>query len=267
MFPILCIFFLLRLSSETTLVQGLHIDGKNQYLALKKNQRVRDDLVIEMMEPENTHDKIQSWAYMKEEGGSRYKILMGHVRDPNWYWEPRQDWLATSDTSELPRMFERTMKLTSHIWGLGPVDSRPNRVLSMATLYNYNKHKIGNITAVFDVKNDPLEKYNLCKKDKQLCSKMVDLLLQQRNNRRTDVVPEKYWEGDPNIKAIGERCMETGRDEITCREEEKEGIFTRGDCSKAEQLTQDGALPSYGEYDYDKSYMKISCQFIHPWQR
>ena len=228
---------------------------------------MRDDLVIEMMDPENTHDKIQSWAYMKELGGGRYKILMGHVRDPNWYWEPRQDWLATSDTSELPRMFERTMKLTSHIWGLGPVDSRPNRVLSMATLYNYNKHKIGNITAVFDVKNDPLEKYNLCKKDKRLCSKMVNLLIQQRNNRRTDVVPEKYWEGDPNIKAIGERCMETGRDEATCAEEEKEGIFRRGDCSKAEQLTQDGALPSYGEYDYDKSYMKISCQFIHPWQR
>jgi len=220
---------------RTDLLKGLHIDGVSQARALKYNQRIRNELVIEMIDPEHSHDSIQSWAYRKGD----YKIIMGNIRDPNWYSEPTQDWLATSDSSEVPHAFEKTIKLTSHIWGLGPTDSRPNRVLSMNTLYAYYRRKLGNVTAVFNVEKDIQEKDNLCLTNHHLCDKMTSLLLKQRLKRQTDIVQQEYWIGGTVAP------------------------FVEGDCKTAEDPSVQRALkiPSYRKYDYDKY---TSCEFIHP---
>ena len=74
------------------LLTGHHFDGKSQVRALKFDQKVRDEMVIEMVDPENSHDKIQSWVYRR----GPHKVIMGNIRDPHWYTEPTQDWLATS---------------------------------------------------------------------------------------------------------------------------------------------------------------------------
>jgi len=213
------------------LLSGLHIDGLSQSEALMDNQKVRDEMVIEMVDPDNSHEEVQSWAYRK----GPYKILMGNIRDPNWYSEPTHDWLATSDTSELPLAFEKTLKLTSHIWGLGPTDSRPNRVLSMATLYRYHRYKLGNQTVVFDVEKDPQERTNLCRTDQRLCRRMERLLLEQRGKQQTDVEQQKYWYGA-----------------------RRPPPFVKGDCTAARNSRH---MPTYEKYDY---YKYTSCQFIHP---
>jgi len=216
------------------LLQGLHIDGLSQSKALKDNQKVRDEMVIEMVDPENSHEKIQSWAYRK----GPYKILMGNIRDPCWYSEPSQDLLATSDISEVPLAFEKAMKLTSHIWGLGPTDSRPNRVLSMAILYRYYRYKLGNLTAVFDIEKDPQERINLCRTNQKhkmkICRKMESALLKQRGKQQTDVAQQRYW-------------ISNG-----------EAPYVRGNCSAARNSRH---MPTYKKYDYDKY---TSCHFIHP---
>jgi len=219
------------------LLRGLYIDGLSQSKALKEDQKVRDEMVIEMVDPENSHEEIQSWAYRK----GPYKIIMGNIRDPNWYSEPTQDWLATSDTSELPRAIEKTLKLTSHIWGLGPTDSKPNRQLSMSALYRYHRYKLGNLTAVFDIEKDPQERTNLCrtkqKRSIKICRIMESFLLKQRGKQQTDVVQQRYWEGD---------------------DVNGEPPYVSGDCRAASNSKH---MPTYEEYDYDKY---TSCHFIHP---
>jgi len=215
------------------LLTGHHFDGKSQVKALKFDQKVRDEMVIEMVDPENSHDNIQSWVYRK----GPYKIIMGNIRDLHWYYEPTQDWLATSDTSVLPQVFEKTMKLAAYIWGLGPVDSKPNRRLAMSILYGYQQKKLGKVTAVFDVENDPQERENLCESEHSLCDRMVGLLLEQREKRQKDIVPQKYWLHD------------AGGD-----------LIVEGDCTAAERA----GLPTFKKYDYDKY---TNCSFVHPWKK
>ena len=214
-------------AGRSDLLSGLHLDGLDQSPALTApGTKVREEMVLELVEPENTHDKIQNAAYR----AGQYKIMQGNVRDPCWYSEPSQDTLVTTDTSSLPGILERTMKLTEEVWGSGPTDSSPHRLLSMGVLFSHYSLSLGVKTFLFDLENDPEERTDLSKSRPKLLRKMLDLLELQRQKRQ-DVVQQKYWILDDNWA-------------------NNTANFKPGDCSAPSEKPRN---------KYEK------CLFVHPW--
>ena len=59
----------------------------DQSEALTEHKMVRNDMVLEMVTSNDTHDQSQSMAYRKRQ----YKIMQGNFRDSHWYSEPKTD--------------------------------------------------------------------------------------------------------------------------------------------------------------------------------
>ena len=214
-------------AGRSDLLSGLHQDGLDQSPALTSpHTKVREEMVLELVEPENTHDKIQSAAFR----AGQFKIIQGNIRDPCWYSEPSQDTLVTSDNSSLPGILERTMRLTEEVWGNGPTDSSPHRHLSMGVLFSHYSLSLGVKTFLFDIENDPEERRDLSRSRPKLLKKMLNLLELERA-RRQDVVQQQYWILDHNWANIT-------------------GNFKPGDCSAPSETA---------ENKYEK------CLFVHPW--
>ena len=67
--------------------KDLSLDGMDQTRALKKDKKVRDEVLIELFTEKESHDKTYSAGYRK----GNYKFIQGNIKDPNWYSEPTVD--------------------------------------------------------------------------------------------------------------------------------------------------------------------------------
>ena len=74
--------------------KDLSLDGMDQTRALKKDKKVRDEVLIELFTEKESHDKTYSAGYRK----GNYKFIQGNIKDPNWYSEPTVDNLQVKTT-------------------------------------------------------------------------------------------------------------------------------------------------------------------------
>ena len=167
---------------------------------------------------------------LSRSSSAQLRITKGNIRDPNWYSEPTKDGFVSSDNSSLPRIIEKTMKLTEDIWGNGPTDSSPHRHLSMGVLFSHYSQMLGIKTYLFDLEKDPEERTDLSASDPELLEKMLNLLERERQ-KKPKAEQQKYWV----------------LDEIFEKNPAK--TFRRGNCT--------GAPPPENKYE--------KCLFVHPW--
>ena len=138
-------------AGRSDLASTLSLDGLDQSEALVSPHRlVRKEMVLEMVEAENSHHGTPSLAYRK----GNYKIIQANINDPHWYSEPEADAVASTDRSLVPRLLEIIVRLAERVFGNGPTDIIPHGLLLNLVLFNYYSHQSGVKTLLFDLEND-----------------------------------------------------------------------------------------------------------------
>ena len=98
------------LTTKSHLTNNQNLDGVDQSEAFKSGKEVRKDVLLELFTDKESHDGSESIAFRK----GRYKLVKGNIRDPNWYKEPTEDRVNTTDTSFFHRFIEAKILNTSH---------------------------------------------------------------------------------------------------------------------------------------------------------
>ena len=87
-----CMFILLLLISDS---------GRNPRSNKKDLKfQARDSVLLDLYTKEDSHDNKSLAAYRKGD----FKLISGSYKDPNWYYEPTEDHVKTSDTGFRPRI-------------------------------------------------------------------------------------------------------------------------------------------------------------------
>ena len=211
-------------ANASNLVDNLDLDGLDQSEALMTGKLIRRDVVLEMFTANDSHDGLESVAYRN----GPFKIVQGHFRDPNWYSEPKDDKVATSDESWLPRVLEIVVRIVESLFGNGPTNIMPHELFFNAILFDYYINKQSGVkTWLFDVEKDPEETKDIGRDNPKLLRGMF-LALQEIKYRRP-VHIHKYWMINPDWQ------------------DPSHGSFVAGNCS----------MQTPGIWD--------KCLFAHPW--
>merc|ERR1712141_733703 len=94
------------------------MDGVDQSKALKGIERtpIRNTVLLDLYT--DSHDGSAMEAFRK----GKYKLIKGYIRDPNWYYEPTQDQINTTDTGMFVRFIENLARFTDWLYGHVPND-------------------------------------------------------------------------------------------------------------------------------------------------
>ena len=180
-------------AGRSDLASTLSLDGLDQSEALVSPHRlVRKEMVLEMVEAENSHHGTPSLAYRK----GNYKIIQANINDPHWYSEPEADAVASTDRSLVPRLLEIIVRLAERVFGNGPTDIIPHGLLLNLVLFNYYSHQSGIRTLLFDLEKDPEEKIDISSTHPKVLKHMVEQLQYVKHGKK--VRHHRYWYVNPN---------------------------------------------------------------------
>ena len=119
----------------------------------------------------------------------KYKIIQGNLRDPNWYNEPTEDKINTSDSSLMTRVIENLVRATDSIFGHVSNDL-VRLFLSNQFLFKWYAKREGYQTLLFNIEKDPQETTNIASQHPDI---VKDLLLDLDHYEKDIPVSAPYW--------------------------------------------------------------------------
>jgi len=170
---------------------SLGLDGVSQATALRTDTPAREEVLLELFHSSASHDGSETAAYRR----GKYKIITGHIRDPHWYTEPRDHWVATSDPSILPKVLELIARGLETVFGNGPTD-RFHLLLLNGILFNIYKEKNKQRILLYDLETDPEERRDISLEHPQIVKELTEQI--EKMKSRMHPIP-RYWMVSPNF--------------------------------------------------------------------
>uniref|UniRef100_A0A7M5WS83 Sulfatase N-terminal domain-containing protein n=2 Tax=Clytia hemisphaerica TaxID=252671 RepID=A0A7M5WS83_9CNID len=194
------------------LVEDLNLDGIDQSEALKAGESVRDEVLVELYSPDETHDKARMSAYIK----GKYKLIQGDVRDPYHYTEPTEDHVKTSDDQIFPRViYEQLSRLFDAVWGERKAEVYRMALTNFLLFLSYSK-RIGPQLMLFDLEKDVEERYNIAGGHPEIVADILKTL--DEIKRKSPPMSEYYKMAIGNLtKTVVGDCSGTPIPEEYCR--------------------------------------------------
>ena len=157
-------------SNSKHLLQGIKgIDGIDQSEALRTDESVRDEVLLDMYFPDESHDQKSMKAYIK----GKYKLIVGDVRDPYYYTEPTSDHMATTDDHLFPRvLIEKMARLLDYAFGERKADMY-RAMFSNLVLFQVYTNRIGPQVMLFDLDTDVREQHNIAESRPDIVSDIL----------------------------------------------------------------------------------------------
>ena len=154
------------------LLQGNEIDGIDQSEALKSGEPVRDEILLDMYYPEESHDHKTMQAYIK----GKYKLIIGDVRDPYYYTEPTSDHIETTDDYLFPRvLFEKLTRIMDFTFGERKAEMY-RALLNNFVLFQVYSKRIGPQVLLFNLDTDVREEHNIAESHPEIVSDIMATL-------------------------------------------------------------------------------------------
>ena len=119
----------------------------------------------------------------------KYKLIQGNIRDPNWYNEPTEDELNSSDSSFVKILVENLVRMMD--WAFGHVSNDLARLLlTNHWLFKFYAKEEGFQTLLFDIENDPQEKNNIASEHPDVVEELLRIVRRYEKD-----IPEctPYW--------------------------------------------------------------------------
>ena len=180
------------------LYKDLKLDGIDQSQALLKNEKVRDNMLLELWTEAESHDGSSSAAYRK----GQFKLIQGTPRDPNWYTEPKNDRVSSSDPSWFPAFMEFLIKGIQAINGVDHIDEWGQIILNFFYFKHYTRQE-GFKTMLFDIESDPEERNDISSENPEV---VADLLKDVERIKAEQPPSTKYWMVSPNWTTAAGDC-------------------------------------------------------------
>ena len=114
-----------------------------------------------------------------------FKLIWGATRDSNWYREPVEDWLNSSDDGWMIRLHEAILRGLEYWYGEGPFDS--TRLILTHKAFHERYVDFGQ-TLLFDLEKDERETTNLADEFPNIVRSMQQQLMEFKKNRPRQVL-------------------------------------------------------------------------------
>jgi len=175
----------LSLAGREDLTTGLDLDGLDMVDGLRRGEQIRTNVLLDLYTERTSHDGKSLATYRKGD----YKVISGSYKDSHWYSEPTMDWVATTDTGLLARLFEVMARMLDWLLGEGPCDSI--RML-MFNIWLFNHYSQGNSakTLLFNIAKDPEERRNLADEFPEI---VTELLKEVEVIKQDIPASPRYW--------------------------------------------------------------------------